>query len=104
MATFTADVRDELSRLEQKRDCCNRAELAALIRLEGTLSLASGNAARLEIATENAPLARRIIKLARKVTGLKTELTVRRSLLHKTNNYLITIPNQPRLAAALEAL
>jgi DNA-binding protein WhiA len=38
------------------------------------------------------------------VYGLKTELTVRRSVLHKTNNYLITVPSQPKLAGALREL
>ena len=54
---------------------------------------------RLEIATETAPVARTAIKLLHGVYGLKTELTVRRSVLHKTNNYLITVPQQPKLAA-----
>jgi DNA-binding protein WhiA len=38
------------------------------------------------------------------VYGLKTELTVRRSVLHKTNNYLITVPSQTKLAGALSEL
>ena len=32
------------------------------------------------------------------IYGLKTELTVRRSVLHKANNYLITVGSQPKLA------
>ncbi len=49
-------------------------------------------------------MARKAIKLLHGVYGLKTELTVRRSVLHKTNNYLITVPNQPTLATALTDL
>jgi len=51
-----------------------------------------------------APVARTVIKLLHGIYGVKTELTVRRSVLHKTNNYLITVPTQPKLAAALEEL
>jgi len=102
--SFTADVRDELSRLEQKRVCCNKAELSALIRMEGTLSVSGNNQYRIEISTENAQVARRIIRLLRKHYQLKTELTFRRFILHKTNNYQITIPNQLRLAEVLEEL
>ena len=102
--SFTAEVRDELSRLEQARECCNKAELSALLRLDGTVTRAGVDKYRLEVSTENAQVARRIIKLLRRLYQLKTELTVRRSVLHKTNNYQITIPNQTRLVTVLEEL
>jgi len=102
--SFTADVRDELSRIELKRDCCAQAALSALIRFDGALTMSSGNTYRLELVTESAPVARTIIGLAHSVGGLKTELISRRSVLHKTNNYLITIPNQARLEPTLRAL
>ncbi|MCL2402943.1 MAG: DNA-binding protein WhiA [Coriobacteriia bacterium] len=102
--SFTAEVRDELSRLEQARECCNKAELSALLRLDGTITRTGNNQYRLEVATENAQVARRIIKLIRRLYQLKTELTGRRSVLHKANNYLITIPNQPNLIGVLEEL
>lgn len=102
--SFTAEVKDELSRLEPRRSCCAKAQLAALVRIEGTLHITGPRQYRLEIATETAPVARNTIKLLHGAYGLKTELTVRRSVLHKTNNYLITIPTQPRLVDALSDL
>jgi len=102
--SFTAEVKDELSRIEPKRACCLKAELAALVRIEGTLHISGPDRYRLEIATETAPVARAVIKLLHGVYALKTELTVRRSVLHKTNNYLITVPSQARLPTALAEL
>ena len=102
--SFTAEVKDELSRIMPKRACCPRAELAALVRIEGTLHITGAERFRLEIATETGPVARTTIKLLHGLYGLKTELTVRRSILHKTNNYLITVPEQPALAQALNEL
>ena len=102
--SFTAEVKDELSRVEPKRPCCLKAELAALVRIEGTLHITGRQRYRLEIATETAPVARKAIKLLHGLYDLKTELTVRRSVLHKTNNYLITVPSQPRLPDALVEL
>jgi cell division protein WhiA len=102
--SFTAEVKDELSRIEPKRQCCLKAELAALVRIEGTLHITGPKRYRLEVATETAPVARAVIKLLHGVYGLKTELTVRRSVLHKTNNYLITIPTQSKLGDALGEL
>jgi len=102
--SFTAEVKEELSRVEPKKACCLEAELAALVRVEGTLHLTGQSRYRLEIATETAPVARKTIKLLHNLFGLKTELTVRRSVLHKTNNYLITVPSQPKLAESLRRL
>ena len=102
--SFTAEVKEELSRVELKRQCCQRAELAALVRIEGTLHITGRERFRLEIATETAPVARKTIKLLHGIYDLKTELTVRRSVLHKTNNYLITVISQPRLPQALHEL
>ncbi len=102
--SFTAEVKDELSRVEPSRGCCSRAQLAALVRIEGTLHFSGKDRYRLEIATETASVARTVIKLLHGVYDLKTELTVRRSVLHKTNNYLITVPSQAKLPAALREL
>ncbi|MCE5190350.1 MAG: DNA-binding protein WhiA [Actinomycetia bacterium] len=102
--SFTAEVKDELSRVEAKRACCQRAELSALVRVEGTLHFTGNERFRLEVATETAPVARKTIKLLHGLYGLATELTVRRSVLHKSNNYLITVPAQPKLAQALHDL
>jgi hypothetical protein len=102
--SFTAEVKDELSRIMPKRSCCPKAELAALVRVEGTLHITGAERYRLEVATETAPVARKTIKLLHELYGLKTELTVRRSILHKTNNYLITVPQQPRLTQSLNDL
>ena len=98
--SFTAEVKDELSRIEPTCSRCDRAELSALIRIEGTLSI-SGEGPRLELATETASVARTAIRLLHSVYELATNLTVRRSILHKTQNYLITVPPQIGLTDAL---
>jgi DNA-binding protein WhiA len=102
--SFTAEVKDELSRVDAKRDCCAKAELSALVRVEGTLHVTGPERFRLEIATETSPVARKTIKLLHGVYGLKTELTVRRSVLHKANNYLISVGTQSNLTQVLNDL
>jgi DNA-binding protein WhiA len=99
--SFTAEVKEELSRIIPKRGCCPKSELSALMRVEGTLHVAGRGRFRVEVATETAPVARKTIKLMHEIYGLKTELTVRRSVLHKANNYLITVGSQPKLGGAL---
>jgi len=102
--SFTAEVKEELARVEPRGECCPRAELSALLRVEGTLHYSGGGRVRLEVATETTPVARRIVKLLHGVYDLKTEITVRRSVLHKSNNYLITVIDQTALMPALIGL
>jgi len=99
--SFTAEVKDELSRVEGSCPLCDVAELSALVRVCGALSFrGSGNYA-IRVSTETGAVARTVIRLAHAVFGLDTSLTVRRSNLHKTRNYLIEIPEQKGLEEAL---
>jgi len=102
--SFTAEVKEELSRVEPKKLCCQKAELAAMVRIEGTLQITGPERFQLELATETAPVARKMVKLLHRLHNLKTEITVRRSILHKTNNYLITVVDQPLLLQALNEI
>lgn len=99
--SFTAEVKDELSRVPATCSHCDKAVLAALVRIEGTLFVSGKNRYRVEIATDAPSVARLVIKLLHELYRLKTNLTVRRSVLNKTPNYLIEVPAQPQLAAAL---
>ncbi len=99
--SFTAEVKEELAHVPPTCSHCEKAVLAALVRIEGTLFLSGPGTYRLEIATDVPNVARLIIKLLHEIYDLKTSLTVRRSVLHKTPNYLIEVANQPHLKDSL---
>ena len=99
--SFTAEVKDELSRVEGTCELCEVAELSALVRVCGTLTFHGSGRYSIRIATETGAVARTVIKLTHKIFNLETTLTVRRSVLHKTRNYLIEIPEQDGLEEAL---
>lgn len=99
--SFTSQVKDELTHVPPECSHCEKATLAALVRIEGTLFVSGPGRYRMEIATDAPSVARLIIRLLHSLYQLKTELTVRRSVLHKTPNYLIEVPSQPRLSDAL---
>ena len=101
--SFTARVKDELSRVEGA-PAAELAQLSALIRVCGTLSFRGAGRYSIRIATETGAVARTIIKLTHKLFDLETPLTVRRSVLHKTRNYLIEMPEQDELADDLVEL
>ena len=102
--SFTAEVKDELSRVEAPSRAAELAQLSALVRVCGTLSFRGSGRYSIRIATETGAVARTVIKLTHRLFDLETALTVRRSVLHKTRNYLIEMPEQEGLAEDLVRL
>ncbi len=91
--SFAAHTKKELTMLENST-CCNRAELAALIRMNGSIQFGTGRFV-LDVSTENAAIARRIYSLLKKVYQLHAELLVRKKMRLKKNNvYIVRIPNK----------
>ena len=99
--SFSTDVKEELARVPATCSHCERALLAALIRIEGTLFISGQGRYRLEVVTDAPSVARLAWRLLHETYGLRTELTTRRSVLHKTPNYLIDVPSQDGLVEAL---
>ncbi len=85
--SFAADVKKELTTLEVHREHA-KAELAALIRMNGSLSLANHQFV-LNVQTENAAIARRIYTLLKDHFDVRSELLVRRKMKLKKNNVYI---------------
>lgn len=102
--SFTAEVKDELSRVDDKDFACALAELSAIMRVCGTLTVRGSGHYSVRIATETGSVARTAMRLLHHELDLETSLTVRRSVQRKTRNYLIEIPDQVGLAEGLESL
>src|SRR5699024_9094369 len=82
-----AETKKELTQLDISVGSAN-AELAALIRMNGSLSL-GGEHEALDISTENAAIARRIYELIKVVYSCHVELLVRKKMRLKKNNVYI---------------
>jgi DNA-binding protein WhiA len=79
----------------EQRPCCRLAELAALVKMGGSVQLGRGQQLSLHITTENAAVARKIISLVKSLFGLQTEVLVqRKTRLKKNIIYLVRIPFQ----------
>ena len=102
--SFTADVKDEIARIPAECSHCDKAVLAALVRIEGTLVFSGKGRYGLEFASDVAGAARLAVRLLHEIYQLQTSVTMRRSVLHKTPNYLVEVPTQPNLHEALEDL
>jgi len=74
--SFASLTKKELTNSPLK-ECCLRAELAALIRMNGTLSISSRRVT-VEVRTENAAIARRIFISVKQLFKVAPELLVRK--------------------------
>jgi len=74
--------------------CCERAELSALIRMNGSVGLTNKRIV-LDISTENAAIARRMYTLLKRHFQVATELLVRKKMRLKKNNiYMVRVPSR----------
>lgn len=93
--SFASEMKNELTRLEAD-DCCNKAELSALIRMNGNLSI-SNREWVINVQSENAAIARRVFSLIKKLFGVEIELLVRKKMKLKKNNvYICRIKSKAR--------
>ncbi len=93
MASFATEVKNELARLIYENPCCRMAELAALLRMGGTLSFGAKRVFGINFTTENAAVARKVLTLLKKGNpGMPTEIVVSRSKrLRKRNSYTVQV-------------
>ncbi|MGD6794293.1 DNA-binding protein WhiA [Metabacillus indicus] len=93
--SFASETKKELTNIELK-PCCLKAELSALIRMNGSLSF-SNRKLILDIQTENAAIARRIYTLLKKQYDVSVELLVRKKMRLKKNNvYIVRLIEKAR--------
>ncbi len=101
--SFSTTTKEELARLEVTKKCCELAELASLVRMDGTLQISANQKYSLNVTTESAPVARKIYNLAKERLQLSADIVVRRKLrLKKNNSYLVKI--YPRGVGDLQKL
>ncbi|WP_082233415.1 DNA-binding protein WhiA [Halobacillus massiliensis] len=85
--SFASEIKKELTNVDAE-ECCKEAELAAIVRMNGTFSL-SNKSYLLDVQTENAAIARRIYTLIKRLYPYPVELLVRKKMRLKKNNVYI---------------
>jgi len=91
--SFASDVKKELTMLEISKPLNAKAELSALLRMNGSLGL-SNMKWTLNFQTENASTARRILSLLQQFYEVQAEISVRRQMKLKKNNLYVVRINQ----------
>lgn len=85
--SFASETKKELTQIETD-DQCLKAEVSALIRMNGTLSFANRQLS-LDVQTENAAIARRLYTIIKRLYPYNVELLVRKKMRLKKNNVYI---------------
>lgn len=103
--SFSTQTKNELARVFPESKGTKLAELAALIRMSGTIQLAGFKKLNFKISTENAAIARKHFKLLKELFGINTEVTVQKSNnLKKNNMYVMLITYEMGANDILEEL
>jgi len=90
--SFSSKTKNEVARISVEDSCCKLAELAAIVRMSGTIQVQDMGEFNLKLTTENAAIARRIFTLLRERYEGNIEVIAKRNKqLKKNNNYLISI-------------
>lgn len=85
--SFASETKKELTQVEAE-DTSLKAELSAIIRMNGSLSFANRQLS-LDVQTENAAIARRMYTILKKFYNYRIELLVRKKMRLKKNNVYI---------------
>ncbi len=95
--SFSSDVKTELCRTENRRDCCRRAECYGMWLFSRCFSLKGG-----AYVTESGPAARRMLELAAGTAGVSGELEYGLSR-RKKRAYRVSLPEEDGRRRLLEA-
>ncbi|MTI85814.1 MAG: DNA-binding protein WhiA [Firmicutes bacterium] len=102
--SFSSITKNELARIQGNGDCCKRAELAALVKMDGTLHI-NGNQMSLDIKNFNAAVARKAFSLVKELFDIGAQVMVRRKVrLRKNNIYLVRVPAAEKKTEIMSAL
>jgi DNA-binding protein WhiA len=95
---LTADVKEELAKVESSKTTVRAAELATVLRFSGGLHLISGRIA-VESELDTAEIAQRVRRDLLELYGVRSELAViSASGIRRTNHYLVRVLDGEPLA------
>lgn len=90
--SFSTQVKNELSRIISEEKKIRIAELAAIIRMSGSLQLMGYNKLSFKVVTENAAIARKVFTLLKVCFNINVEIQVKRNKnLKKNNTYFLFV-------------
>lgn len=101
--SYSNEVKNELARIIPERECCRKAEMAALFAASGSICRDPATSAR--IVTENAAIARKVFKTFKRTYHIQPLVRVtNRRHFNKTRVYIVETPLTPDRTDLLQGL
>jgi DNA-binding protein WhiA len=99
--SFSATAKAEVCRTMTGKDCCELAELSALIHTAGSISI-SGGAFSLRIDTENAAVARRVFALIKSIYGIQAKTQMQTNKFKHNHIYSLSVQKEAARMVAMD--
>lgn len=91
--SFSSVAKNEICRMHEGKECCQIAELAAILRMSGSVHINGRQGMSFRINTENPAIARRIFLLLKNCFNIHVEVLVKKNTSLKKNNVYILVVN-----------
>ena len=103
--SFSTDTKNELARVMALKPCCQTAELAALVKMDGLIQISGRHRISLHLITESAAVARKLITYLKNLYGVRTDILIKKkNKLKKNNVYLVRMLTQDDVVTVLRSL
>ena len=103
--TFSSEVKEELARVYPEKKCCALAELAAIARRNGTVTIGENGEIGFYFVSEQTSLARKVYRLMRELYADKMELTVKQQVGNRQRSrYMLRLNPCDETAAILQSM
>lgn len=103
--SFSAQVKNELSRIIPQKKSYKIAELSAIIRMSGTLNLMGFNKLAFKVSTDHPAIARKVVILLKSCFNIEVEIQAKKNnTLKKNHTYFIYVSNEQKANEILEAV
>ena len=99
--SFSATAKSEVCRTSTGKECCELAELSAIIHTAGSISI-SGGAFSLRIDTENAAVARRVFALIKSIYGIQAKTQMQTNQLKHNHIYSLLVQKEAARMLAVD--
>lgn len=93
--SFSTETKNELARIMSDNTCCNITELAAIVRLAGSIQIVGYKKLNLKITTELNSIARKVFKLLKQNYNINTTISVNKNqMLKRNNSYVLMVTSE----------
>jgi cell division protein WhiA len=99
--SFSSNAKSEICRMGLSNECCELAELSALIHTAGSINI-SGGKFTLRIDTENAAVARRAFQLVKQLYGVHAKTEMHSNPLKHNHIYSLVIEEESARLVAID--